>query len=114
MPDAVQGCSEPDSDERLGLRLRMAVSVARPVVIALRVWRKDSDCAMFEPDYLNVTCPRCHNVEIYFDREMGFYCMLCGHQFTTEQIQLLMETERLRKSHHSVGTETSGGAQKGR
>jgi len=82
----------------------MAVSFARPIVIVangVRVWRKDSDSAMFEPEYLNLTCPRCHDVEIYFDPEVGLYCMLCGRQFSKEEIELIVETEALRTAGYS-------------
>ncbi len=64
---------------------------------------------MFEPDCMNVICPKCQNVGIYFDHEMGFYCMLCGRHFSSEEMQLLMEAERLRNVPHSVSTDPSDG-----
>jgi len=51
---------------------------------------------MFEPEYLYLTCPGCHQQEVYFDREAGFYCMFCGRQFGIEDIQLLIDTETLQ------------------
>ncbi len=66
---------------------------------------------MFEPEYLNLTCPKCHALEVYSDREIGFYCMFCGRQFSAEEIQLLMEAETLRKGEHSVGADGSSGVQ---
>lgn len=66
--------------------------------VLLPVRRKDSGHAMFAPDYRNTTCPRCHNVEIYFDCEAGFYGMLCGQQFSTEEIQALVKTQAFRTS----------------
>jgi len=59
------------------------------------VWRKESNGAMFEPEYLDLTCPECHRREVYFDRDAGFYCILCGRQFGIEDIQLLVRTEIL-------------------
>ena len=48
---------------------------------------------MFEPEYENITCPKCYHREVYFDRQMGHYCMFCGHQFSTEAIEALLEYE---------------------
>jgi len=48
---------------------------------------------MFEPEYENITCPKCQNREMYFDRQIGHYCMFCGHQFTTEEVEALLEHE---------------------
>ena len=48
---------------------------------------------MFEPEYENLTCPKCHTREVYFDRQMGHYCMFCGRQFSTEEVEALLEQE---------------------
>ncbi len=48
---------------------------------------------MFEPKNQDVNCPRCDRREIYFDREIGFYCMICGSQFSSEEAELLVEHE---------------------
>lgn len=48
---------------------------------------------MFEPDYENITCPKCLTREVYFDRQAGHYCMFCGHQFSTEEVEFLRENE---------------------
>jgi len=48
---------------------------------------------MFEPEYENVTCPKCYNRELYFDRQMGHYCMFCGRQFRPEEVEALREHE---------------------
>ena len=48
---------------------------------------------MFEPEYGNITCPKCQNRELYFDRQMGHYCMFCGRQFSTEEVEALREHE---------------------
>jgi len=57
---------------------------------------------MFEPEYLDITCPGCHQREVYVDREMGFYCIFCGRQFSVGKIQLIMDAEMLRTSEPSV------------
>jgi DNA-directed RNA polymerase subunit RPC12/RpoP len=46
---------------------------------------------MFEPEYQNIDCPQCLLGKIYFDREMGYYCMLCGQQFSVVDIDVLFE-----------------------
>ncbi len=48
---------------------------------------------MFEPEYENITCPKCLTREVYFDRQAGHYCMFCGHQFSTEEVEVLLEQE---------------------
>lgn len=57
---------------------------------------------MFEPECQNIDCPQCLLGKIYFDRGMGFYCMLCGYGFSTTDIEVLIEKKTL----------TSGPAQK--
>ncbi|OHB82067.1 MAG: hypothetical protein A2Z38_01950 [Planctomycetes bacterium RBG_19FT_COMBO_48_8] len=63
---------------------------------------------MFEPECQNIECPQCLLGKIYFDREMGYYCMLCGHEFSAIDMEVLIEkialtslpgqkTERSRK-----------------
>jgi len=48
---------------------------------------------MFDPEYLDITCPGCHQREVYVDREMGFYCIFCGRQFSGHEIQLIIDAE---------------------
>jgi ribosomal protein S27E len=48
---------------------------------------------MFEPEYQDVTCPKCRNREVYFDREIGYYCIFCGRQFTADEMQALIKKE---------------------
>jgi hypothetical protein len=45
---------------------------------------------MFEPECQNIDCPQCLLGKIYFDREMGYYCMLCGHEFSTVEMEVLI------------------------
>jgi hypothetical protein len=63
---------------------------------------------MFEPECQNIECPQCLLGKIYSDREMGYYCMLCGHEFSAVEMEVLIEkialtslpgqkTERSRK-----------------
>lgn len=73
---------------------------------------------MFEPEYQNIACPRCHYREVYFDRETGFYCMFCGREFGIDEMRLLIDTEVLRtpRTLESVdgGQMTEGDAQRRR
>jgi DNA-directed RNA polymerase subunit RPC12/RpoP len=48
---------------------------------------------MLEPEYQDITCPECRQREVYFDQEIGYYCMFCGRQFSTEEMQALVERE---------------------
>ena len=36
-------------------------------------------------------CPKCLRQKVYFDREIGYYCMFCGHELSVEKALLLME-----------------------
>ena len=53
------------------------------------------DRKMFEPECQNIDCPQCILGEIYFDREMGYYCMLCGHEFSVVDMEVLIEKTAL-------------------
>lgn len=57
---------------------------------------------MFEPECQNVDCPQCVVGKIYFDRDIGYYCMSCGHNFSVVDMKILIENK----------TKTSGPAQK--
>jgi len=46
---------------------------------------------MFEPECQNIDCPECLRGKLYFDREIGYYCMLCGHEFSTDDMEMLIE-----------------------
>ena len=50
---------------------------------------------VFDPDYQEIDCPKCLQKRIYFDREIGFYCMSCGCQFSTQEIAVLIEKAEL-------------------
>ena len=57
---------------------------------------------MFEPESHNLDCPECLRGRIYYDRPIGFYCMPCGHEFSLEEIIMLIirtEITSLSKSH---------------
>ena len=56
---------------------------------------RKSDRKMFEPEYQNIDCPKCLLGRIYFDREIGYYCMLCGHEFKAVEIKMLVEEKTL-------------------
>ena len=36
-------------------------------------------------------CPKCLRQKVYFDREIGYYCMFCGHELSVQEALLLME-----------------------
>lgn len=46
---------------------------------------------MFEPEYQDMDCPKCLRRRVYFDREIGFYCMSCGQEFASENMLMLLE-----------------------
>ena len=46
---------------------------------------------MFEPECQNIDCPQCLLGKIYLDREMGYYCMLCGREFSVIDMEVLIE-----------------------
>ena len=45
---------------------------------------------MFEPECQNIECPQCFFGKIYFDSEIGYYCMYCGDQLSPEDMEILM------------------------
>jgi len=50
---------------------------------------------MFDPECQNIECPHCFLGKIYFDREIGYYCMYCGNQFGAVDMEILMEKNAL-------------------
>ncbi|MFC1635445.1 hypothetical protein ACFL5Z_11435 [Planctomycetota bacterium] len=46
---------------------------------------------VFDPEYKNLDCPQCHLRRIYFDRDIGYYCMSCGQEISYDEICLLIE-----------------------
>jgi len=46
---------------------------------------------MFDPKCQNIECPQCFLGKIYFDREIGYYCMYCGDQFSAVDMEILIE-----------------------
>jgi hypothetical protein len=53
---------------------------------------------MFEPECQNVDCPQCFPGKIYFDRNIGYYCMLCGHEFDAVEMASLIEKKAIASS----------------
>lgn len=56
---------------------------------------------MFDPEHKDIDCPKCLRQRVYFDREIGWYCMFCGHVLTTEETLLQLDKRAaasLRKS----------------
>jgi DNA-directed RNA polymerase subunit RPC12/RpoP len=45
---------------------------------------------VFDPEYIDLDCPHCHLRRVYYDRDIGYYCMSCGRQFSTENILMLL------------------------
>ena len=50
---------------------------------------------MFDPECQNIECPQCFLGKIYFDREIGYYCMYCGDQFSAVDMEILIEKNAL-------------------
>ncbi len=46
---------------------------------------------MFDPEHKDIDCPKCLQPKVYFDREIGYYCMLCGYELSTEEALFLIE-----------------------
>ncbi|MHC4328302.1 MAG: hypothetical protein ACYSWW_09310 [Planctomycetota bacterium] len=46
---------------------------------------------MFEPEYLDTACPKCLHRRVYLDRQIGYYCMACGHELSTRETIALIE-----------------------
>ena len=64
----------------------------------------DEDRNIFEPECQDLDCPECLRGRVYSDREIGFYCMSCGHEFSTEEIAMLIEkTAVTSRSMHDSG-----------
>lgn len=62
---------------------------------------------MFDPECQNIECPQCFLGKIYFDREIGYYCMYCGDQFSAVDMEFLIEknaitSRSLQKSEDSL------------
>lgn len=50
---------------------------------------------MFDPECQNIECPQCYLGKIYFDSEIGYYCMYCGNQFSFPDLEILIEKDTL-------------------
>lgn len=46
---------------------------------------------MFDPEYKDIDCPKCFRRKVYFDRKIGYYCMLCGYELSVEEALFLIE-----------------------
>ena len=46
---------------------------------------------MFDPEHKDIDCPKCLQRKVYFDRDMGFYCMSCGYGLSDEEALFLIE-----------------------
>ena len=46
---------------------------------------------MFDPEHKDIDCPKCMRRRVYFDREIGYYCMFCGHVLTIDETLLQMD-----------------------
>jgi hypothetical protein len=53
---------------------------------------------MFEPECQNIDCAQCLLGKIYFDRDIGYYCMLCGHEFGAVETEGLIEKKAITSS----------------
>jgi hypothetical protein len=50
---------------------------------------------MFDPEFQNMECPQCLLGKVYFDLEIGYYCMYCGDQFNAVDMEILIEKNAL-------------------
>lgn len=50
---------------------------------------------MFEPEYQDMDCPKCLHRRVYFDREIGCYCMSCGYELSIKEMVMLIEKAAL-------------------
>lgn len=62
---------------------------------------------MFDPEHKDIDCPKCLRQRVYFDREIGCYCMYCGYELSAEETLLQMEKRA------ATATTTSGSDKKG-
>jgi len=46
---------------------------------------------VFDPEHKDIDCPKCLQRRVYFDREIGFYCMSCGYEISDEEALFLIE-----------------------
>lgn len=46
---------------------------------------------MFDPEHKDIDCPKCLRRKVYFDRKIGYYCMFCAHELSTEEALFLIE-----------------------
>ena len=46
---------------------------------------------MFDPTYKDIDCPKCLRRKVYFDREIGCYCMFCGYELSVDEVLFLIE-----------------------
>jgi len=58
---------------------------------------------MFDPECQNIECPQCFLGKIYFDRQIGYYCMYCGQPFRAAEMEILVKKSALmsRSVHKS-------------
>jgi hypothetical protein len=50
---------------------------------------------MVGPEYQDMDCPKCFRHRVYVDRQIGFYCMACGHELTAQETLMLIEKRTL-------------------
>ena len=46
---------------------------------------------MFDPEHKDIDCPKCLRPQVYLDREIGYYCMLCGYELSVEEALFLID-----------------------
>jgi hypothetical protein len=66
----------------------------------------EAEIEMFDPECQNIECPQCFFGKIYFDDEIGYYCMHCGCQFSDVEMEVLIEKIALtsRSAQESVSS----------
>ena len=46
---------------------------------------------MFDPEHKDIDCPKCLRRKVYFDRKIGYYCMLCAYELSAEEALFLID-----------------------
>ncbi len=60
---------------------------------------------MFDPEHQDIECPECLRQRVYLDREIGCYCMFCGHLLSVEEMLVqIAKSKRKADSPRSPGS----------
>jgi len=56
---------------------------------------------MFDPEHIDIGCPKCLRRRVYLDRKIGYYCMFCGYELGIDEALFLIAkaAARLKGTH---------------